>query len=494
MPSITIFMASKKKTSIPKILHQLWIGPHPVPSKLLATWEEKHPDFEYILWTEAEIVRRNMIFECQTSINSMIEINGKADIMRWEILYKYGGYFVDADSICIEPFDEYFENITAFATYENENARQGLVATGTMGFVPYHPLCRDIIDWMKTDEFFGMNTQVRAWASVGPALLTKMLDTGKYTDFCVYPSHCFLPIHFTGIVYSGHKKVYAYQAWSSANNVHHDLYNATLPDILKTPKTWVSVYVSSLNTEGQYIKECLDSIKNQTGNFGIEVVWINDGSSERHTVELEEELARFEKQTRFCRVVYRKLNTNHGVAYCCKLGVELCTSEIIFRMDSDDIMFPSRIQDQMKFMFEHPDCAVCGTNLQMFTNPGGDPTKKELLDKRTVHNYQIKWTDFMTKPNNWFMNHPTLCSRKAAVLAVGNYNNNYDRNFYREYIADYELELKLMKKYGAVYNMPDILLYYRIHSDQMSKKTDDPVLQKTQMAVLSDVFNSDNLP
>ena len=33
------------------------------------------------------------------------EINGKADIIRWEILYHYGGLFVDADSICIESFD-----------------------------------------------------------------------------------------------------------------------------------------------------------------------------------------------------------------------------------------------------------------------------------------------------------------------------------------------------------------------------------------------------
>ena len=28
---------------IPKIIHQLWIGPKPAPSKLMQTWKEKNP-------------------------------------------------------------------------------------------------------------------------------------------------------------------------------------------------------------------------------------------------------------------------------------------------------------------------------------------------------------------------------------------------------------------------------------------------------------------
>ena len=55
--------------------------------------EGKNPDFEYIRWNEAECIRRKMKFECQERIDEMEEINGKADIMRWEILYKYGGGF-----------------------------------------------------------------------------------------------------------------------------------------------------------------------------------------------------------------------------------------------------------------------------------------------------------------------------------------------------------------------------------------------------------------
>ena len=96
--------------SIPKIVHQLWIGPNPRPSKFMQTWKDKHPDFEYIIWNEEELQKRQLPLQCGHRINEIEEINGKADIIRWEILFHYGGLFVDADSICIEPFDKLVEN------------------------------------------------------------------------------------------------------------------------------------------------------------------------------------------------------------------------------------------------------------------------------------------------------------------------------------------------------------------------------------------------
>ena len=89
--------------SIPKIIHQLWIGPKPAPINLMNTWKEKHPDFEYIYWNEAEIVKRDFKFKCQDKIDEIEEINGKADIMRWEILYSFGGVFL-LIHLYFEPF------------------------------------------------------------------------------------------------------------------------------------------------------------------------------------------------------------------------------------------------------------------------------------------------------------------------------------------------------------------------------------------------------
>ena len=471
--------------NIPKIIHQLWIGPKPMPSKFMDTWKDKHPNFEYIRWTEAEIARRGINFECQHQINRMSEINGKADIMRWEILYHFGGIFLDADSICIEPFDDSFLSKTAFAGFENENVRKGLVATGTMGFATKHPLCRAAIDWILTNDSCPETCGHRAWFTVGPGLLTRLLETGKYSSFMVYPSYTFLPIHFTGDRYTGHKKVYAYQEWGSTKQNYEIMNAIELPNEFKDPSEWVSILVSSYNTKHMYIHECLESIKTQVGHFGIELVWINDGSDDLCSRLLELELDKFKQTTRWTKVVYEKMPTNCGISYCLKRGVEMCNNEIIIKMDSDDIMHPERISKQLQFMNSHPDCVLCGSNVQMFSeNP--QTNAKQFL-QNTNHPQIITWDKYKIVKSHWFMNHPSLCYKKSAILSVGNYNT--DMNSMSE---DFELELRILKKYGVVYNIGDSLVYYRIHPDQATYngKSSTSECNNKRIEVIERIINS----
>ena len=457
---------------IPKIIHQIWIGTKPRPVNMMDTWKNMNPGFEYIFWNETEIASRGLQFKCLDKINMIQEINGKADIIRWEILYKMGGYFVDADSICIEPFDEYFEGKTAFATWENESMRKGLVATGTMGFVPGHPLCRDIIDWIYSSDSVKDIMNTRAWYSVGPGVLTRFLETGKYKDFTIYPSHCFLPIHFTGPEYGGHKKVYGYQEWGTAKQSYDTMHLVTLPQRLMTPTKKVSVMITSFNTLSMYIRECLNSIKCQEGYFSIEVVWIDDGSSPEKTEELLKELILFKRTSRFCNYVYIKNETNQGACFSNYTGINSCSNSIVFKMDSDDIMMPLRMKKQLEFMEANPSCMVCGTNIQLFKNTFdhyGNNTGEKNITNETKHPRVFSWNDFMNTKPNWFMNHPTLCYRKEAVLAVGNYGIHDKR---LAFLHDYDLELRLMKKYGFVYNLPDNLLMYRLHPEQVTQGLD----------------------
>lgn len=445
--------------TIPKIIHQLWIGPKPMPTKFMDTWRDKHPDYEYIRWTEAEINKRGIKFECGNAINRMSEINGKADIMRWEILYRYGGIFLDADSICIEPFDDVFLSKTAFAGFENETVRKGLVATGTMGFVPNYPLCRAAVDWILRNDTSPETTNRRAWFTVGPGLLTRLLDTGIYKDFSVFPSYSFLPFHFTGNKYHGHKKVYAYQEWGSTKQNYEQMNSIDLPDELNEPKEWVSVLVSSYNTKHSYISECLESIKSQNGHFGIELVWINDGSNDLNTRLLELELDKFKNSTRFTKVVYKKMEENKGISFCLKNGIELCSNEYIVKMDSDDIMFPDRIMVQLTFMKANPNCVMCGSNIQFFTTPENSNVKQ--LQQITKHQYLMTWEMYKQTKPHWFMNHPSLLYKKSAVLSVDNYDTTMG-----SMSEDFDLELRILKKYKFVFNIQEPLLYYRIHPAQ----------------------------
>jgi hypothetical protein len=49
------------------------------------------------------------------------------------------------------------------------------------------------------------------------------------------------------------------------------------------------------------------------------------------------------------------------------------------------------------------------------------------------------------------------------VLVVGNYNET-SHSLYE----DFEVELKLLKKFGKVYNIQENLVYYRIHGEQVT--------------------------
>ena len=440
---------------IPKIIHQIWIGSKPKPTKFMDTWKNKHKDFEYISWTEEEIEKRKIIFKCQHKIHEVEEFAGKTDIMRLEILYKYGGIYLDADSICVEKIDDELLNTKCFAAWEQEEVRPGLIANGSMGFPPKHPLVKACIDWIMHNEVSTKKTQFKAWINVGPGLLTRMYNTDKFKDLHIFPSYTFTPIHHTGLEYKGHGKVYAYQEWGSTHKTYNIMNNIILPAQFITPpvKKSVSILLSSYNTNLEYIKECLDSIKAQVGHFNMELVWIDDGSNKINSNLVKNYLNHFEKITRFTKVIYHKNQTNKGIGYSLNKGVHLCSNEIIVKMDSDDIMVNNRIENQLNFMLKHPKIMICGGAVNYF---------KENIHKiiENKAHPSITWNQYKKETSYWFANHPTLCYRKSAILKIGNYDKNK-----RKY-EDFDMQLRMLKKYGYIYNFNIPFLYYRIHNNQ----------------------------
>ena len=176
-------------TPIPKIIHQLWIGTKPAPTKFMDTWRETHEPvgFKYMFWNEKNISQNIDLGPVLQKLNSIEEINGKADVIRWLILQKFGGVFVDADSICIHAFDEHILNgVDAFAGWEQERIREGLAATGTMGFTPYHPIVNSAIEWIKRNPISTKQTMKRAWFTVGPGLLTRICQMYNWGNIKIY--------------------------------------------------------------------------------------------------------------------------------------------------------------------------------------------------------------------------------------------------------------------------------------------------------------------
>jgi hypothetical protein len=61
-----------------------------------------------------------------------------------------------------------------------------------------------------------------AWKTVGPVFLTKTIHETHYNNISIYPSHYFIPRHYSGIEYSGEGKIYAKQYWGTTPNSGFD--------------------------------------------------------------------------------------------------------------------------------------------------------------------------------------------------------------------------------------------------------------------------------
>lgn len=143
---------------IPKIIHQIWIGPKPLPEickKLGNNWKKFHPAWEYKLWTNETIqeILSQMPLEHRELYDQADDWRGKADILRYHILYLHGGLYVDMDSLCLASFDElhhYYDFYTGIS--HNNGWREEILNNATIACSPGHPIMRYVLDNIKKDS------------------------------------------------------------------------------------------------------------------------------------------------------------------------------------------------------------------------------------------------------------------------------------------------------------------------------------------------------
>ncbi len=198
---------------IPKLFHFIWVGDESKrPDNCIRTWRDNHPDWELRLWGNAELDGCPWRNAGHIAAMRERELNGVADMMRWEILHEHGGIVFDADSVCARPLDDHLLDCEAFACWESEIARPGLIAAGYFGYEAGNRFVGQIIEDIAASPTV---VDRMAWETVGPLRLTECYRKFQYTPLRIYPSHYFIPQHFTGLTYEGAGPVYAHQLWGS---------------------------------------------------------------------------------------------------------------------------------------------------------------------------------------------------------------------------------------------------------------------------------------
>lgn len=208
---------------IPKIIHQIWLGDQSLrPVKLMETWKKVNPGWEYKLWTEENLP---ILVNQKHFDNYGNNYVGKANILRYEILKQFGGFYIDADSKALKPLDEKLLDCKAFACWENEKVRRDIISNGYLASEKNGVIVSTLINEINSfDETIVKN--ISGWRITGVMLLSNIYKQQKVSDeLKVYPSHYFIPTHWSGLKYSGNDDIYCEQYWGNTLQKYEELKN-----------------------------------------------------------------------------------------------------------------------------------------------------------------------------------------------------------------------------------------------------------------------------
>ena len=211
---------------------------------------------------------------------------------------------------------------------------------------------------------------------------------------------------------------------------------------IMTPKATIIMPV--YNTE-KFVSEAIESVLNQTF-VNFEFFIINDCSTDK-SLEI---IMSFNDE----RIKLINNKNNKGVCKSFNEALLQSRGELIFRMDSDDICLPKKLEKQIKFMDNNPDVVALGTNANIIDMEGNFICSSNL----PIENHDIKK---LLNEKPVFIN-PTTVVRKKEFVEVGGYYEPIIQAF-----EDFILWNKLKNK-GKFYILPEVLLKYRIVKNSLS--------------------------
>ncbi|CEH30655.1 glycosyltransferase family 2 protein [Aneurinibacillus migulanus] len=190
---------------------------------------------------------------------------------------------------------------------------------------------------------------------------------------------------------------------------------------------------------GQYIEETVHSVFASTYE-NIEVIIVDDGSTDLYTIEVLNKLKRKAKVT----VIRRE---NGGLAAARNTGISFASSPYVLLLDADDLIESTFIEKGIELLESNKNYSYVYPLVQLF----GEKNKTWIT---------LPFNFFYLKFRNYIP--ATIIIRRSSWEKVKGYDENM-----REGYEDWEFLLRLGKKglFGARIN--EILFFYRKHSGSM---------------------------
>ena len=168
---------------IPKLLHYIWLGRAPRPllvQKCISTWYKVFPGYQIICWNEDNLsLDHPYLIDC----NKSGKLAFAADFLRFQILEKYGGIYLDTDMEVIKNLDD-FLNLNSFIGYEDESRERPGAAI--VGSVPHSDFCTKMVAYYLS--------RTKNDSVIVCDVMSQIINSGV-VDLSILSEHIFYPFN-----------------------------------------------------------------------------------------------------------------------------------------------------------------------------------------------------------------------------------------------------------------------------------------------------------
>jgi inositol phosphorylceramide mannosyltransferase catalytic subunit len=195
---------------IPRVFHQIWINraDPELPEKFRAyrdSWLQLHPGWEYKLWNLDNL---DFLPQRMDLVKSAPNYAQMADVLRYEILHRHGGIYMDTDFECLRSIEPILEGVQNFACSEDGRS----ISNGFIGASPGSVYMQRCIAALPEKVGLAPPSQ-----ETGPGLLTRtLLGGGLAGDFTLFPRAWFYPYNWNELDRAGEDfpDAYAIHRWA----------------------------------------------------------------------------------------------------------------------------------------------------------------------------------------------------------------------------------------------------------------------------------------
>lgn len=167
-------------TRIPQILHMVWVGSsNPKPDTFdmyVSQWKRLMPHWQIRIWGDEDITEEHFPADIIAKIHASEKGAQKCDIMKYHIVERYGGVYMDAD---VEPHRSldpviYDLNDADIVLCHDIPLTWEYMAVGFFAAIPHHPVLKLACEILKGatinthDIHMHTGPQVMGWAMARP--------------------------------------------------------------------------------------------------------------------------------------------------------------------------------------------------------------------------------------------------------------------------------------------------------------------------------------